>query len=392
MDAKSLTSPVPRLEMTSAKPNGMIEGAMDWNQAVVAVPLNPGITNAQTKRPTDSGVSSFPSEKSFVNSSSMSIAEFVSTKFVPEHVASKTGAGRRHYQAILKHVLTPERVDKMFGVETDVSKSKLKRYANWPYIDEVRISDTRPDHVQHLVRAALENGYSAQTAKHIRNVVSAILTHAIRERYFTGENPARLVALPEMIRKESHSLNLSQTISVLKMMQYPEREMSLIAVLTNMNMSEICGLQWKNVNLTQNIVNREGEAISPKTIAVRRQWHRGELCDVRKGRKKDIDIHPLLFSVLLGLSRRNVFNGWSDFVLTSKTGTPINQINIAARRLKAIGRELQMPWLSWQVFRRTHTSLAYGFSMEAQHELSKVVASSTPQGLRVVSAPPQQRS
>ena len=37
----------------------------------------------------------------------MTMADFVEKLFVPEHVAIKGLAGRTHYRAILKHVLTP---------------------------------------------------------------------------------------------------------------------------------------------------------------------------------------------------------------------------------------------------------------------------------------------
>jgi hypothetical protein len=48
----------------------------------------------------------------------------------------------------------------------------------------------------------------------------------------------------------------------------------------------------------------------------------------------------------------------------SRAGTPINETNIAARRLKPIGKALEMPWLSWQVFRRTHAALPCLLGME----------------------------
>ncbi len=38
----------------------------------------------------------------------VSLAEYIEEKFIPNHVSSKTSAGRMHYQAILKHILTPE--------------------------------------------------------------------------------------------------------------------------------------------------------------------------------------------------------------------------------------------------------------------------------------------
>lgn len=36
----------------------------------------------------------------------LKVAEFIETKFVPEYVAKKGLAGRYHYQAILKHIIT----------------------------------------------------------------------------------------------------------------------------------------------------------------------------------------------------------------------------------------------------------------------------------------------
>jgi hypothetical protein len=50
---------------------------------------------------------------------------------------------------------------------------------------------------------------------------------------------------------------------------------------------------------------------------------------------------------------RKGFTTPQDFVLISRNGTPIHPENIAARRLKPLGRLFQMPWLSWSDFQRT---------------------------------------
>jgi hypothetical protein len=46
--------------------------------------------------------------------SSLCMALFIETKFIPDHVEHKSFAGRTHYQAILKHILKPETVERMF--------------------------------------------------------------------------------------------------------------------------------------------------------------------------------------------------------------------------------------------------------------------------------------
>lgn len=299
----------------------------------------------------------------------MTVAEFVEQEFLPRHVASKRTPGRRHYQAILKHVLNPDLVDRIFGADGNRSRLKLKSNPEWPYIDSLQMSELESDHIRRLMTAALDTGYSTQTAKHIRNVVSAIVSLAIKEGCFSGPNPAILVSPPAMQRRAAHILTFDQTVIVLRTMRYPERQISLMAILTGKTIAEICGLQWKFVNLVDHSVNRENELIPPKSIAVRKQWYRGELNAVPMSRKKNLPISPLLLTMFLTLPLSRS-NGWSEFVLASRSGRPINQINSAARRLKTIGTQLGIPWLSWQVFRRTRANLTLEFGARLEQELA----------------------
>jgi integrase len=290
----------------------------------------------------------------------MTITEFVERFFVPEHVARKASSGRTHYQAILKHVLVPEEVNRVFRIDAANSRIKLKALPNWPYVGGLRLCDAEPEHVQRLVAAAIARGYSSQTVVHIRNVVSAVFAHARKRRCFDGENPAALVKLPAMTRKVEHTLTLAQARDVLQLMRYPEKEITLIAILTRMNVSEICGLQWKFVNLSEEWRQVDGETIPPRSIAVRMEWSRGKLNSVgQKSRQRILTIPPPLLPILSALRDRLNHTGPDDFVISSSSGRPISQQNIAARRLKPIGQRLQMPWLSWHTFRRTHTTLAY---------------------------------
>jgi integrase len=284
---------------------------------------------------------------------SMTIADFVEKMFVPEHVAIKGLAGRTHYRAILKHVLTPEEVQRVFKLDLDHGRTRLKAIPDWPYLSHLELSNARPEHVESLMLAARERGYSIQTITHIRNVVSAIFSHARKGNFFSGVNPASLVALPGMSRKEAHILSLTQIKAVVDRMRYPEREMTLLAVVTGLNVAEICGLQWKHTNLSIEPRDLAGDVIPSRTLAVRKQWYRGELNSVKIGRTRNVAIPDLMLPYLSALSRRARFAGPDDFVLVSEAGTPVNETNIASRRLKAVGQELDMPWLSWHVFRRT---------------------------------------
>lgn len=302
----------------------------------------------------------------------MTVAEFVERKFLPEHIASKGIPGRRHYHAILKHILDPGRVERMFSAEVESSRTKLRANPDWPYIDEVPLHEVNSESVQRLMAVATRSGYSTQTVKHIRSAFSAIMSHAIKEGCYAGVNPAMRVASPGMQRKTPHVLSFAQTVEVLQAMRYPEWEITIIAILTGLSIAEICGLLWKYVNLSSHPVHREDESIPPMSIAIRKQWYRGLLSDVPKGRKKAVPIPILFRPIFVQLSQaRN--SGWNDFVLVSRSGKPINQINIAARRLKVIGKQLDLPWLSWQVFRRTRTQLLAEFGAQLQYKLAMAV-------------------
>jgi len=312
-----------------------------------------------------------------VKQSNMTVAEFVEHKFAPEHIAAKRLAGRAHYRAILKHVLKPEEVDRVFHGERVHPRSKLKTIPDWPYLSNLRLCDARTDHIQELVSAALARGYAPQTVTHIRNVVNAIFAHAKREQCFMGENPAGPVKLSEITRRQARPLTFAETKDVLGKMEYPEREMMLITVFTGMNMVEICGLQWKYVNLETVERTVDGEAIPPRTIAVRKKWCRGELELVKECRERYIRIPEPLLQPLRTLRRRPSFTGPEDFVFVSRAGTPVNQTNILERRLKPISKLAQVPALSWHLFLRTREALASELGKVFQYYMGVMVRQGT---------------
>jgi integrase len=289
--------------------------------------------------------------------SSTTFADFVEASFIPEFVATKRYAGRAHFQAILKYVLPPERVARAFGANRARTKNKLTAILGWPYIDRLRLQEITPAVIQDLTTAALARGYSIQTATHIRNVIRSIFAHAIRTGFYEGKNPASLVALPPMARRQTRTLTLSQLKALLETMRYPEKEVALIVMLTEMNVAEICGLQWRYVN-TSKIGQMAGQELIPgRSIAVRNQSYRGELSSVAGKRRRFTRISELLISVLYSLKSNSRFTLPHDFVLASRNGAPIWPENILKRRLKPIGRSFNLPWLSWSVFNQTVVKL-----------------------------------
>ena len=300
-------------------------------------------------------------------------ADFVEVSFIPEFVVTKRYAGRSHFQAILKHVLPPERVVRAFGSPPAKTKHTLTAILDWPYIDGLPLPEITPDVIHRLTAAALARGYSIQTATHIRNVIRSIFAHAIRTGFYEGKNPACLVALPPMARRQVRTLTLGQLKALLQTMHYPEREAALFVMLTDMNIAEICGLQWKYVNASR-ISQMIGQEFMPaRSVAVRNQSYRGELSSVAGKRRRFARIPDLLGSVLHELKSKRRFTLPQDYVLVSRNGAPIRPENILARRLKPIGRAFSLPWLTWSVFDQTAVELRAQLGRTFDEELKRCV-------------------
>ena len=299
------------------------------------------------------------------------LADYVEQKFIPDHVYHKTEAGRQHYQAMLKHVLTPEAVDRMFAPYSGASRSRLrtlKTLPDWPYLDQVRMCDLNTDHVRHLTLSASARGYSPQTIKHIKNVLGKVISHARKEGFFSGENPAAEIKLPAVVHRELHKLTIAEAKAILKLMQYPEREIALITMTTGLAVAEICLLRWKDINLTETAVYCDGEVIPPRHAMVKRPLGDTQSVPAGTPRMRIVEIPDPLIRRLQRLRRAPSQSGPEALLLKDIAGAPFHPGDICSR-LELIGREVGIPWLSWPVLKRAHQTLLSDLRAQLSNEL-----------------------
>jgi integrase len=325
------------------------------NNALTGAPLTAHLTREMSQLPAIEA-RPIPSHRSAASDAPMTFVSFVQSKFVPDHVAHKTVAGQTHYKAILKHVLTPELVSRIFKPGPT---SRLRAVADWPYLDEVLLRDISAEHVQRIIRAANEGGYSSQTVKHIKNVLFAIMSHAQKEGCYTGPNPAGIIKLPKIVRWKQQNLTFQQTKTILGLLKYPAKEMAAFTIATGMTLTEICDLEWKNVNLSHSEIVIDGQVIPGRSLVLQRSHDRGAASfDRSPSGRRIIEIPEPLFSILCEL-REQVFlsSGDHKVVIATSTGTA-SLVRACTSQLKETGKMLGISWLNWQALRRARASFA----------------------------------
>jgi integrase len=278
----------------------------------------------------------------------MSVAtlrEFVERKFIPEHVALLKTGGRIHYG------MRNEKTGEYSGLFRHIL----------PAVGDLRLRDVTPSDLQQLVSGLMVQKRkkvgkkltetrvpaSVQTRLHVKNALSAIFEHAIAIEWLNSRNPTKSVKLPEMVRKPLHALNFEQGAALLMALPTPAREMAMTSMLTSMNIGEICGLQWKDLNLSEAWQVVDAEAVPPMSLVVRQQWRLGEYTTLKEtSRGRTLPLAAVLVTTFAEMKLRGKFTGPSDPVFISRNGTPADEHNIANRHLKRVGEQLGMPWLS----------------------------------------------
>jgi integrase len=174
---------------------------------------------------------------------------------------------------------------------------------------------------------------------------------------FMGDNPISEVELPPKPRSTQRNLTIVEAKTILRMMQYPEREIALITIATGMSISEICALQWKYVHLTGSAIYAEGKLIPPGSILVKKQWNATGIVDAHANRVRQVIVPEPLIQVLVRLRRRRKVSDQNSFVIGTREGNPIRPASVRMLKLKPIGRKLDMPWLSWECLKRANDVL-----------------------------------
>jgi integrase len=193
--------------------------------------------------------------------------------------------------------------------------------------------------------------YAAWTIRGCLTVLGRLLGSAVREGLI-AENPVRRLERGERPRVERRQFPSLDREAIGKLIAAtPERYRALVAlsVLTGIRQSEALGLQWQDVDLRAGVLrvrrqlDRSGSLVEPKTAAA----------------KREIPLPPFLVRMLQRHKEQAFSQGRarpSDFVFSSKAGTPLGHRNIVRRGLDKALERSGLPRLSWHDLRHVAAS------------------------------------
>jgi integrase len=130
----------------------------------------------------------------------------------------------------------------------------IERYVKPSHLGVVRLSDLSPLVIQQLYADMQARGLSARTVLYVHSILNSAFEQAVRWGMLS-RNPASLVELPKMTRKEMHALSPDEAGRFLKAAAKDRWGFIFaLALVTGMRPEEYLGLQWKDVDLGQGTV------------------------------------------------------------------------------------------------------------------------------------------
>lgn len=237
--------------------------------------------------------------------------------------------------------------------------SVLKIYLQ-PAFGQLCLRDITPRAVQQYFSGMTDSKLSHESKDKIRDVLSSVLGSAVTYEYLV-KNPVEGVKLPpaKTGKRVKPYITPEMFESLIVLIPEPYATMVFVAVYTGLRVSELIGLRWRNVHDDSITIEERccrGDWGAPKseasnaTIAVN-----PEVID-RLYRLKSLTVE-----VKAGRALRRYpavkSDGPEDLVFQSVVkGVSMRDNTILVRHIKPAAAKLGIPWVNWQVFRRSYAT------------------------------------
>ena len=247
------------------------------------------------------------------------------------------------------------------GYRYHVRQSTFDGYTNTvknhivPFFKELGITlyELQPQHIQKYYTYLMRSGLSANSVKrHHANI-----RKALQDAYIQGRipiNPADKVTLPRVEKFHAKILSKEQLVQLLdKTKGHPIESAVLLAAYYGLRRSEVCGLEWKNVDFENHVIHitktrtaKAHEIIEDKTKS--------------ESSRRKLPLIPTVREYLLELkakqeeNRKFMGNGYydSDFVCVWDDGKPLG-CNYISKHFKNFAKALGCEGVTFHSLRHT---------------------------------------
>lgn len=200
--------------------------------------------------------------------------------------------------------------------------------------------------IQNIYSELQQRGLSSRTIRFTHAVLSSAFKQAVKWRIMV-QNPASLVDLPKIVRKEMMSLSPEQARIFLEVAQKDRFGVLFhFALITGMRPEEYLALQWKDVDLKKGVVTVQ------RTLLWKRVgggWSFGETKTAKS--RRNIPLPTSLVRALVEHHRKQAEERLKmgieypnyGLLFASHNGTPIMLRNLVRRHFKPILKESGIP-------------------------------------------------
>jgi integrase len=201
------------------------------------------------------------------------------------------------------------------------------------------------EELQRFLNERASDDFSYSIVAHLRWQLRQIFRMAKEEGHIE-RNPAELLFIPRDAKRPEHrTMKKEEVMRLFEVLDVRERLIAKLAIVAGMRTGEIFALKWGRLTSTHaHIMQRvyHGDIDTPKT------HHSIRLAALADGLARSIE----------EWRSQSALCGEEDWVFPSETGqTPVGPYNVWRRLSGSRLAEAGLNWVTFQVMRRTHSSL-----------------------------------
>ena len=279
------------------------------------------------------------------------------------------------YNAAVKfHILAEEWLNQY--AKRELKQSTYTRYQGLSQrvneaIGHIRVDKLKKAQIQSFIDNLSENGINQRTGgglapktvKHYLSYISCVLNYAVREG-ICSNNPCARVILPKCAAVERNCYTLDETRQFLELLNNEELKYQAffnLAVFGGFRRGEILGLEWKDIDFKDNIVN-----IRRNSLYVSKAGGQYEDTLKTKSSQRSLKLPGVVFNILRKLKTQQANDkimlgskwdyNFPDRIFTTYDGKPMNS-NTPYNFLVKFCKRTGMKQVNVHSFRHLNASL-----------------------------------